>query len=269
MNASPRTRGSLVSDERLRALEREYRATGTGEATWLKERARAGGIASERLWLAAYVGHPAAVEVFYEGETHQAWTPTNAEQVDCWVRGLEQWGQTTLVRAATAVAWATLGQEIDKPEFRAALAMAENWVIDPTLKNAFRANSSTSKAGEVALAAFDRHEMGREPTLDDPGALVFCVGALATTSTSVAHWCAGRHAAWIASWPGDSVEKGDQFEEIRPAVKVGRAVARAARLAGLAVVVGPIQAELSSFALGYSDPVRERVKAREREAAGE
>lgn len=95
--------------------------------------------------------------------------------------------------------------------------------------------------------------------------MVFCVGGLVTAATSVAHWCAGRHAAWIESWPGDAVELGDQFEKNRPAARVGKAVSRAARIGELAAVVEALQRELASFALGYADPVRERVMARERE----
>jgi hypothetical protein len=49
-------------DERERELERRFRASGASddEAAWLRERLRAGRIPTERLRLAAVVGHPAA-----------------------------------------------------------------------------------------------------------------------------------------------------------------------------------------------------------------
>lgn len=52
-----------MSDQRLRELERRFRATGAAEdeARWLGERLRRGGLVAERLELAAYLGHPGAV----------------------------------------------------------------------------------------------------------------------------------------------------------------------------------------------------------------
>lgn len=256
-----------LSDIDLRTLERRFRDSGRveDEAAWLRSRRRVKQLPDERLWLAAYVGHPAAVRVFYEDRPEQVWLPQTPQQVDCWVRGLEQWGQTTLVRAAVSVAWSLLAIHADEPAFRIALQRAELWILEPSFDHARRANSATPSAGETALAAFDRFEEGREPTREDPGAMVFCVGGLVTAATSVAHWCAGRHAAWIESWPGDAVELGDQFEKNRPAARVGKAVSRAARMGELAAVVEALQRELASFALSYADPVRERVMARERE----
>ncbi|MGE0710989.1 MAG: hypothetical protein AB7N76_28075 [Planctomycetota bacterium] len=52
-----------MSDERLRELERRWQDSGTveDEASYLLERARVGELSPERLQLAAYCGHPAAL----------------------------------------------------------------------------------------------------------------------------------------------------------------------------------------------------------------
>jgi hypothetical protein len=52
-----------VTDERLRALDRRRLGSGaiTDEAAWLQERLRRGDLSRERLYLAAALGHPAAL----------------------------------------------------------------------------------------------------------------------------------------------------------------------------------------------------------------
>lgn len=88
-----------MSDARLREAERRWRETGAvaDEATWLRERVRAGALDDARLRLAAYVGHPASRSALA--------TPIFAPAyVQVWIYGLEPWGVEACQRAAIAAA---------------------------------------------------------------------------------------------------------------------------------------------------------------------
>lgn len=248
---------SPMADEALRELERRHHAAPDleNETAWLRERYRSGQVSAERLWLAAYVGHSAAIEVYYGKEAYQDWLPRSPKQVEYWIQGLEQWGQIVVTRAGVAVARA---MNPSQPEFLAALGAAERWTLDPIGENASAANSARARAGERTLNAFDWIEAGREPEPTDPDALTFCMGSLAAAAAGSASSCAGRHGAWLCSWPGG--EKSDEeFKSRRPSEAVASGIARAARLWSLDATVRAVQEELSTWALGHSDPIASRV----------
>jgi hypothetical protein len=91
----------LVSDERLRGLERTWRRTGAQAdlEALLRERLRAGTLTRERLHLAAWVGDPAARAVYEppsEAELNRLVAPTCFDGVETlveteWVELLHQW----------------------------------------------------------------------------------------------------------------------------------------------------------------------------------
>jgi len=144
-----------------------------------------------------------------------------------------------------------------QPEFLAALEAAERWILEPTRENASAANSSGAHAGERTLKAFDWIEARREPEPTHPDALTFCVGSLAAATAGSAWSCAGRHAAWLCSWPGGE-ESDEEFKSRRPSEAVARGIARASRMWNLDATVSAVKEELSTWALAYSDPVESR-----------
>ena len=100
-------------DARLRSLRRRSETTGAleDEAALLRERSRAGDLDRERLELAAWLGHPAAVSVV----GRQA--PDDLELLLCSFEhllqhgpGLGRWGKEACVRAALATGRLALGR---------------------------------------------------------------------------------------------------------------------------------------------------------------
>jgi hypothetical protein len=124
-----------VSDERLRALERAWRASGAedDEVAWLQARLRAGTLDRRKAELAAYCGSRAAQRAC-EVE------PTSSEELVPWVTGLRAWGKETVVRALVAVArralpvWEERYPRLPGPVL--AMRAAEEWCRCPCAKHA-------------------------------------------------------------------------------------------------------------------------------------
>jgi len=110
-------------DERLRRLERAFRASGAAEdeAEWLRERVRRGELDPARLDAAAALGHPAALLASGRGDEP--------------LRALERLGPTALGRAAVAAAELVLpvweGAFARDPRPRLAVAAARAWTLCP------------------------------------------------------------------------------------------------------------------------------------------
>lgn len=87
-----------MSDERVRELERRWKETGTveDESAYLLERLRIGDLPQEMLNLAAYCGHPAALNAIKEDIT------IAISQCEIWVAGLTHWNKSITFRAAIA-----------------------------------------------------------------------------------------------------------------------------------------------------------------------
>jgi hypothetical protein len=85
----------VVSDERLRELERRWKETGSieDEASWLAERLRLGRASKDMVALAAHCGHAAAQRVRGEGAMDAAE----------WIRSVRGFGGEASVRAILAV----------------------------------------------------------------------------------------------------------------------------------------------------------------------
>lgn len=105
-----------MSDARLRALERAWKESGSvaDEAAYLRERVRTGEVAPERLALAAYLGHAAALAAQADrlpvvpglgvaGALPRLRDPAYRELAE-WIWGLSHWDQM-LVLEATGEAW--------------------------------------------------------------------------------------------------------------------------------------------------------------------
>lgn len=75
-----------MSDRRLREAERRYQETGSiaDEAAWLRERLRVGSISYERMTLAAFSDHPAAVRVLGDN------APSQIDRLETWSATLAQ-----------------------------------------------------------------------------------------------------------------------------------------------------------------------------------
>ncbi len=138
-------------DEKLRELERAWRASGAAEdeAALLRERVRVGDPDEHRLALAAYLGHPAArITVDFD-------EPEPASLED-WIRGLEPWGRAAAARAGFALAplAAPVGERL-QPLVDSALGTAIAY-----LENAGRDQLAAADEAQQALAmALRRHEL--------------------------------------------------------------------------------------------------------------
>lgn len=211
-----------MTDAHLRALERAFRLTGTGEdeAAWLRARVQAGELAHDRLRLAAYVGHEAATLAL------RPHPPDSPEALDRWLRRLSvHWEQEASARAALAAVAASPPELQARTFVAAAVSLAEPWVLAPATRG-----DVPALPGVFSDAEFEAPEEKR----------AWVVGIyLHRTLESPAGW--GRSVETLAL----------SIQSRWPAAPVRDAVAR----------------ELAEWALGYSDPVRERVEAGQREAA--
>lgn len=216
-----------MSDQRSRELERAFRATGSvaDEAAWLGARLRAGEVEQTKVELAVFLGSGAARLVI--GDRAPIHTRPPRSGVKGFVRkGLAQWGHVVLVRAAIAAARLVVRDDEDLPEAvgRGNLHLAEEYAIEP--------RQALMRALVLPLPQ-PRDERWHSRWWA-------CFGCTCTLS---ALDIGGPQPGWHAKDTAESVAK----------VVGGDAAVRAG-----------IVAELLPWALGYSDPVRERVDARRR-----
>jgi hypothetical protein len=153
----------MRGDDRLRALERRFRETGTteDEAAWLRERVRTGGVGADRVVLAARLGHPAARHVAtLDGDG-------DAGDLDRWVMALvlpgEVDGERAVVdtdfarqacgRVAIACAWliGDLRRLWTRRGEREALRAAEAWALCPCPPHALQASIAAAAGGHDPL----------------------------------------------------------------------------------------------------------------------
>jgi hypothetical protein len=231
--AAPRTRagGLLVTDARLRELERRWRETGTveDEAAWLRARVQAGELEQSKLELAGLCGCKAAclaigVQVRPIPDIRAALDGYGSEQSDeppPWLADIQRLcgdeAVRRLVLPALRISHSFQGEFVD------AVVALEDWLLKP---------------GENERARI-RHHLAAD-------------GALT------------RKAAAVAFWHGEREMSGTDL-----LVVVAQALFLCLYEAnGLAAGLEAGADELVPWALGYHDPVRERVEARQ-EAAGE
>lgn len=246
-----------MADERLRGLERRWKETGFVEdhAAYLHERVRIGDLSQERLELAAYLGDPASTRAIAEEDRPEVLTAddlpgyrTRLGQAHLDKGYLEDvaewWGQDFCMRFAVAAAThAAQRWEERRPSgvqalrvARECISEAEGWILEPTWDRGFQFKRGPEGDNNLARAAggllsIARIKIGLGDWQEE--ALSECLAQTVLAATRVA----------ISSIPAQ----------------------RRDREALLALV----RRELVPWALGYSDPVRERVEARQREADGE
>jgi hypothetical protein len=262
-----------VSDERLRELERRFRASGSveDEAAWLRARVQAGELEQSKLELAAYCDQPAAVLVL--GEVPPQPPPgQHYSELERWASKLEDCSRRIAVRAAIAGARLVLEQNpLPAPLVRAssrAIRAAEAWCLSPNPRTAsaadkawleaqcyswreivddaerWRARLSVSAAGESAAAA-------SAPTKGYSG--------MAARSLDTAARAIAKEFLRYAFGTFDVLAEDEGNEAIRKDLPERT----------VSLVREAVRSEVVPFVLGYSDPVRERVEARERKAVGE
>lgn len=180
-----------MTDERLRALERAWLASGAEDdhVAWLQARLRAGTLGLRRAELAAYCGSRAAQRAL-EVEA------TDCEELVPWVVGLRAWGKEAVVRAFTAVGRATLPMWRERFPRRVALARAleaaDAWCRCQCDEHSDRARTAAS----AAAADIEDLELN-----EDSSALDETIG-----------WIIHDAAAW-ACGPAESVDDSTTWWE--------------------------------------------------------
>lgn len=164
----------VVTDQRLRDLERQWGKTGTDEdeASLLLEQVRAGVLDGHRLELGAYLEHPAALRAL----GLEAQPLSDEEDRVLWLRGLSYWGREALCRGLVAWLMSQAGEhEAWSPAFRQVASAVEQWWACPssnaaeTVHDAF-ADVNRADPGRASLACdlsivigvFHRDPVGRQ-----------------------------------------------------------------------------------------------------------
>lgn len=237
-----------MTDSPLRELERRFRATGSDEdeAAWLRARLQAGSLTPSNLELASYCGHQAALIAFGHSvspltiEGIEVEWPTTGHGSELHVerrhwldRFLELGGGEAVLRAAVALYRRSPSTRPDN---------------DVTLWNT---NQRVNPMRDTTIAIEEWILSSRDQA------------ALARFKDGIGLDAAvARNMARCVCPVG-----GSEPTPAAQAVQELRGVLRFLRL-DVTSATAAIRSELVPWALGYSDPVRERVEALQREAAG-
>ena len=243
-----------MTDSELRRLEREFRQSGTleAEAAWLRARLKAGELHERDLELAACLGHESARTILGSDSAFSLLLPlprVEWEARDACAAFVEQFGIVRALRVCLPIAWTSLEDwsalfpEDRRP--RSAIEAAEAWAVCPCESHRLGSVATVNGADEAADRAAERE-------LIDERAVA------AGEAASEAEACAG-----LASGSG-----GWFFEVVGIRLRAQWDSPQSLPNAWTEVLQA-VQGEVVPWALGYSDPVRERVEARQREAAGE
>jgi len=263
-----------MSDADLRGLERRFRETGSveDEAAWLLERVRSGGLEESRLELATFLGHRAAT-LALSGEP-RVLKPGSWEisQLLCtsepsW--GLSRWGEECVLRLVPAIAHGLLSYfdlDVDAPaliQAEAALASGERGpsVVGRETLIAFMIEATDDHSRWLSFLQRDAHSLG-----------VTVLTVLARAYQVQRDWARSEY-------PPDDVDVADYVEGqldvvsseiLSPLFEFGGEEVGGRTPEGVrSAVVESVRSELVPWALGYGDPVHDRVEARLRgEGAG-
>lgn len=263
-----------MADEDLRALERA--ASGgdvDAEARLLQERVRAGELTEERLRLAAWLGREAACSA--SGESPVPTDGLGPELVrKWWVQDPQD--QLFQLRYALGIL-TSVSREIEANELgQQALFATEDYIACPCRGHAQEAESSGLRAYAQApdlQAAFGEDPRFRlaadRPWLDEAWSLrrLEREEDYQVDTPGERGPRAAAFTALAASYIGDvgaSIDARQALDCVSHHVRM--AVFRRTRFPAGTIIAGGIRSELLAWALGYSDPVKERVEARKREA---
>ncbi len=156
-----------MSDERLRELERCWQETKSleAEAAWLRGRVRAGDLGEDKLRLASFLGHHAALVA--AGGVPET-LPDSAESSDALVTvvsGLAAWGPEVVFRAGMAIASVVAHHwKHDLPtdtRFQEAYEAALAWLHSPSLLAAAEAIRLANRLHWGPAAGTCMYELGR------------------------------------------------------------------------------------------------------------
>ena len=219
-----------MTDSHLRVLERRFRLSG--------------GVLDEAVWLKARVQAGALDQSQLDlaaylghpaagatpGAPDLTWTPENQAPTWRWAKGLARWGVEVQIRAAVAATRQALAfWEQGHPSARRPHVAVE-------LAERWILSSAAVNLDQLAQAYESARALGESLSSGSRGKVAWAAACCALTPPGSSHvYCEAVYAA-------DEVTDG---------------------------VAARVRDELVPWALGYSDPVRERVEARQREAAGE
>ena len=234
-----------VRDQHLRELEAAWHASGSveDEAAWLLGRVRAGELERSRLELAALCGHRGAS---IAGGSPGVLTGGFAT----WVTRLGEHGQMVCLRAAIGVgskalpSWrAALDQDQRGPESwpRVSLEAIEDWVISPSTKRERRSRAHARSWEKRLLMAVNKQASGEvTPRWPPPDPAVWGLGVAVSSAARVLY----GHSVVEVVW---DVVTGSEWRD----PPLSECSCR-----------DSVSSELVPWALGYRDPVRDRVEAR-------
>jgi hypothetical protein len=260
-----------VTDTTLRELERRFRASGSveDEAAWLRARVRAGELEQDELDLAAYllneaarlaVGEEAWLELTSSAKTRGNYGRSKSvgDDIEIWIQALEYWDPELSIRAAIAVGADLLPRVrgMERPGFlsppgalevcQRALEASEDWLVAQTedrlqaVRDLWNQGAmprlnpwqlAVLRVPRVVVSVLDRRD---EYERESGASVARRAHELIANSISVQH---------------DEINGADFAEE-----------------QAYQQVKGVISDELTQWVLGYSNPVRERVEARQRPA---
>jgi len=238
-----------MSDTDLRGLERRWRETGSveDEAAWLHARVQAGELEQSRLRLAAYLLHEGArlalvrpVPVLRKGQVAFLNSLFDMDK-----------SQESGVRAVIAAA-----RRVEKSPARSSLLgldLAEQWCVAVDLEERYR-------LGEEALG-FSGWEGNENASPEHRAAVFAALSTSAETKASLAIGSTKRYGAW-------HMRAVQSLSGALEAV-LGPGRMRLSERPIPPILKEAIHGELVPWALGYSDPVRGRVEARQGAAPSE
>lgn len=257
-----------MADQRLRALERRWQASGSveDEAAWLRERVRVGDLAEERLFLAAYLGHeparlaaPQALEAFAERlarlggpitDTLNCFEHPPSGVLADWSAVLPEESKDVCVRVTIASCRAALLACSDLV-FRArddqVVTAIETWLLGPRTPEALR-----------TMANYWWSHTRNHPESDDPTAWAV---AWATTNAQIL-------ASYDPEGVGPAPDDPEEFErfcaesadyrgllgDVLAGVQHALGVERTSELEAV------VREELVPWLLGRGDPVADRMR---------
>tara|TARA_R110002072_G_scaffold59265_5_gene151001 strand:- start:639 stop:1361 length:723 start_codon:yes stop_codon:yes gene_type:complete len=238
-----------VSDNHLRELEATWRASASveDEAAYLVERVRVGELKQSRLELTASLGFPSALLA-----VPSVPVATDSQAL---LELIAQRGDPVLIRGLLGLGYAALPtwkeEQPQSEEPEALFALTEAWLVglspDFCQRAAGRWGNATNMMLQVDGGASQQASV----------AYLTCLQAVST-------------AMWASGWvEGTDPEEARIKKLERAAACVEAATCVAASPLSEDLARAAIATELVPWALGYSDPVRERVEARQREATGE
>ena len=220
--------GSMVSDQRIRELERQWKKTGCidDHAALLSERVRTGQLPRDRLALAAYCGHAGAARAvgeFDEAEYFPAHAPDpqsldTESRIHFWIQGLERWGHTAETVAGAAALQLGLTLWPDKADDRPhkMLAAVCAWLANPceaTAASAASVSQALGKQGAVNAAEqllSAAYDLAGFPSGRDAESIRTCSGGSAAYSA-----IAGVLAACADQFPRQPKKLKEVFGYIR------------------------------------------------------